>query len=360
MFEARRFRRSLAEIGCWLVLATASSSALAQDKAPDKAQRAAAREAYDAGTRAFEKGDYVSALDNYVKANGIIPTPQALYWIARSYDKLGRTQEAIDAYSTLLSSPNVSSIGEEKLAMANERLAALRPQPEPAPEPAPAPEPEIDPAPTEPPPPALVEPAPAEPPPPVPSRRDDDPLKPQNNLAELGLFTGPLFVSPHHNLRDNSLPRSEYETLSWLFGLRAAYFPVKVAGIEAEWAHGWGHAKEPSDPSVEFARSNSARFDAFRGHLIGQLATSRFVPFALLGAGILRANSARMGGDIDFLLEAGVGAKFAVTELVTPRLDLRVGMTQKDGGGFTDGIAFHPEATLGLSFTLGRQPRPVQ
>jgi hypothetical protein len=32
---------------------------------------------------------------------------------------------------------------------------------------------------------------------------------------------------------------------------------------------------------------------------------------------------------------------------------VRLNMTQKDGGKFTDGIALHPEILLGLSFRLG-------
>jgi len=41
------------------------------------------------------------------------------------------------------------------------------------------------------------------------------------------------------------------------------------------------------------------------------------------------------------------------TRLLVPRIDARLSMTQKDGGGFTDGVAVHPEILLGLSFRLG-------
>jgi hypothetical protein len=91
-----------------------------------------------------------------------------------------------------------------------------------------------------------------------------------------------------------------------------------------------------------------------RGHLIGQLPTSRVVPFALLGAGILHEQSKPTGSDSDFALEAGLGLKVMATKLLVPRLDFRMNMTQKAGGGFTDGVAFHPEVLLGLSFTRGR------
>jgi hypothetical protein len=64
--------------------------------------------------------------------------------------------------------------------------------------------------------------------------------------------------------------------------------------------------------------------------------------------------SLNMGEDTDFLLEAGLGFKVMATKLLVPRLDLRLGMTQKKGGGFADGLAVHPEILLGMSFTLGR------
>ena len=66
--------------------------AQADTKGPTKAERANAREAYDKGTAAFEKGDYVTALDSFVKANALIPSVQAMYWVALSQDRLGRTR----------------------------------------------------------------------------------------------------------------------------------------------------------------------------------------------------------------------------------------------------------------------------
>jgi hypothetical protein len=78
------------------------------------------------------------------------------------------------------------------------------------------------------------------------------------------------------------------------------------------------------------------------------------VPFALLGAGMMHASSDHNGSDTDFLLEAGAGFKVMATRILVPRLDLRLNMAQKKGGGFTDGIAVHPEVLLGLAFTLGR------
>jgi hypothetical protein len=56
---------------------------------------------------------------------------------------------------------------------------------------------------------------------------------------------------------------------------------------------------------------------------------------------------------LDFLLQAGVGAKLYATDVIVPRLDFRLNLTQKQGGGFADGVAVHPEVLLGLGFAFG-------
>jgi hypothetical protein len=197
------------------------------------------------------------------------------------------------------------------------------------------------------------EPAPtpiSEPPPPPPKSSD---YWPKKNTAELGVMGGALWVSPTHNLVAPDRTQREFELPVWQVGVRAAFFPERIFGVEAEWAHGFGQVEEDGFVSGG-SSSRSANFDVVRGHLIGQLPTSRVVPFALLGGGIIRGSSDQMGADTDFLLEGGVGLKVIATQVLLPRLDVRAGITQKDGGGFTDGIAFHPEVMLGLSVMLGR------
>jgi hypothetical protein len=159
---------------------------------------------------------------------------------------------------------------------------------------------------------------------------------------------GALFVSDSHNLVDRGKTQGKFEVPAWQVGVRAAFFPVSVFGIEAEWAHGFGQVEEGDGID-----SGSADFDTVRGHLIGQLPTARVVPFALLGGGLLYGSSDQNGSDGDFLLQAGVGLKVMATKLLVPRLDARLNMTQKEGGGFGDGVSVHPEILLGLSFRLG-------
>jgi hypothetical protein len=341
-----------APVAVWLLaLALTPSDALAQaaDKGPGKAERAAAREAYDKGTVSFEHGDYVSALDNFVKANALIPSVQAMYWIAQAQDKLNRTEAAIEAYEAITSRADFSKLSEDKAATVRERLAALRAQSS-APPVAPADSAATgEPAPAQPPPMMETMPTPpiSEPPPPP----IDDPknLLPQKNTAELGVMGGVLFVSSSNNLADHGKTPHEFDP-AFQIGARAAFFPVSVFGIEAEYAHGFAKVVKVAGDEGG-TRTN---FDMVRGHLIGQLPTSRLVPFGLLGAGMLRGKSDPTGKDIDFDLQVGAGLKVMATPLLVPRLDVRLNLTQKEGGGFTDGIAVHPEILLGLSFTLGR------
>lgn len=336
----------------WLVLTTAAPApSLAQDAtAPSKADRTAARDAYNKGTQAYERGDYVTALDSFVKANALIPSVQAMFWIARSQDQAGKAEAAVEAYEAVQARADYAKLGEDKQATVRERLAALKAQlapPPPAPEPeappvveAPPPEPE-----PEPPPPSEPPPAPA-PPPSAPAGPDDASkrLLPKRNTTELGFVGGVLFVSDSNNLAAPGRTPVEYRTATWQVGARAGFFPATFLGLEGEYAYGFG--------SVEGA--DSADIHSVRGHVIGQLPSSRVVPFALLGAGIIRAKSDSTGPDTDFAGHLGLGVKVMATELLVPRLDARLSATQKRGGSFFDGVVVQPEVLLGLSFVVGR------
>jgi hypothetical protein len=337
-----------APLALWFLVVTGSPSlANAQaDKGITKADRVTAREAYDKGTTAFEKGDFVTALDSFVKANALIPSVQAMYWIALSQDRLGRSEAAIEAYEAVTARADFAKLSEDKASVVRERLAALKAQlAPPVSEPAPAPAPvEATLEPTSEPPPPAPEPTPAltSQPPPPPTSSD---FWPKKNTAELGVMGGALWVSPAHHLVAPDAAQREFEAPVWEVGVRAAFFPERVFGVEAEWTHGFG---EVSDDD------GSASFDVVRGHLIGQLPSTRVVPFALLGAGVMRGSSDAMGDDTDFQLEGGLGLKVIATQVLVPRLDVRAALTQKNGGGFMDGVAVHPEVLLGLSFMLGR------
>jgi hypothetical protein len=339
---------------CLLLASPASGQAKAHT--PSKAERAAARDAYDKGKAAFDKGDYAKALDSFVKANAKIPSVQAMFWIGQAHDKLGHTDPAIRVYEDISAHPDFSKLSEDKQATVRQRLAALKPppaspeppriMPPPPPPAAPASEPTPTPDPTPPPPPA-EEPtsAPVSEPPAAPP---SSPLEPARDSFELGITGGVSFIADANNFVERGMAHTRFKTGVGEAGLRAAFFPAKAFGLEAEWVHGFGVSKAQNPYP-----SSAANFDAVSGHLIGQLPNSRFVPFVLVGAGIVNASSKPGGDDVDFLLQAGVGAKVFVTKLLVPRLDFRLNMTQREGGGFADGVAVHPELLLGLSFRLG-------
>jgi hypothetical protein len=100
--------------------ATAASAA-----APSDATKKAARAAYSDGQRAFEGGDYAAAVTHFSKANELIPSPHAQYWIALAQDKQGKTPEAYTAYTAFFAHPGHTALGEEKLKTAQARLTEL-------------------------------------------------------------------------------------------------------------------------------------------------------------------------------------------------------------------------------------------
>jgi hypothetical protein len=305
----------------------------------DESARDTAREAYNKGRTAYDAGDYENAYESFKVANDALPTPQAQYWIAMSLDKAGRKREALDAYDALLMQADAAKVGQDKLAIARERKRELEaeladeeePESEPQPEPAAGAGLEAE-----------QEAVPVTPTEPLPFMQQ---LKPQDNLFEIGLMTGPFFVSRAHKLHDEALFRRAYLHPTWWFGGRAAFFPSKYAGLELEIAHGEGKVR-----TVE----ERASFLTYRGHIVGQLADWRLTPYAVFGAGGLRASSddeEAMGTDTDLMIYFGVGAKLFVNKWVALRLDLREDMTER----VDSGMAFSEEILLGVSLTLNRK-----
>jgi hypothetical protein len=93
---------------------------------PDKKTADAARKAFADGQKAYGAGNYADAQASFQKANDLIPSPQAAYWIAKCIDGQNKTEEAIAAYEKVLADPDSSKIGEEKLADSKTRLDALK------------------------------------------------------------------------------------------------------------------------------------------------------------------------------------------------------------------------------------------
>jgi tetratricopeptide (TPR) repeat protein len=76
---------------------------LKQKLGPDASSPEARYEArIQAGRKAYAKGDYETAIDEFKAAFDIKPTTSALFNIAKSYEKMGRYEEAIDNYQQYL------------------------------------------------------------------------------------------------------------------------------------------------------------------------------------------------------------------------------------------------------------------
>lgn len=123
-----------------LTLCITASAALA---APCAAQdREAARAAYEEGARQFEAGNHQLALESFLRVRELLrgdPRAQALalYNIARSYDELGRFEDALRVYEQYLAeAPSDAPNREQTLDRVRElrsRVGAARAEAEPAP-----------------------------------------------------------------------------------------------------------------------------------------------------------------------------------------------------------------------------------
>lgn len=104
--------------------------AMAQGKgaaaAPDPKKRDAARKAYQGAEKDYAAGKYDKAYDGFKKANEILPSPHAEYWMAMSLDKQGKKEDAAAAYEKLLAHADVSKLGDEKIGQVKARLEELK------------------------------------------------------------------------------------------------------------------------------------------------------------------------------------------------------------------------------------------
>jgi outer membrane protein OmpA-like peptidoglycan-associated protein len=181
----------------------------------------------------------------------------------------------------------------------------------------------------------------------VPKKDDDAKYEPIPNQFELGAFIGLLFPSDIHNLRDDRSRQQPYSSVAPEFGLRVGYLPLKYVGLELEaWVA----------PTSTDTTGDSATLFGGRGQVIGQIPLGRFTPFAVIGYGKLGAASTPMGTDIDPAFHFGLGGKYALSEAVGLRLDLRDNMSQKTSTATeeaADGdMTSHWEVSVGVSLAL--------
>jgi OOP family OmpA-OmpF porin len=169
--------------------------------------------------------------------------------------------------------------------------------------------------------------------------------------GELGLFWGAFIPSSKHELYDadrSTVTWHKLERVTPELGLRAAFFPLRVLGVEAEGA---------LLPSQTRDTGDSLTLWALRGHVILQAPTKTLVPFVLGGGGVLGLSSGKrmLGSDVDASAHAGVGVKAYVSKDLALRLEGRGNLTQGYGA---DKRVVHWEGLLGISVVLGRPEIP--
>ena len=171
-------------------------------------------------------------------------------------------------------------------------------------------------------------------------------IVPRRNMWELGAFGGVFFAHRVHDLYDvDTLPHEKLAIASPAAGLRVAYFPIKMLGLEAEYSGAWARL-----------RSNDAAAFVYglRAHAILQLPLFRVVPFLLGGYGALGVRSPienAVGSDIDAAGHWGAGVKVYVNRWLAVRLDGRHIMSA--AAQQRNVVASHGEIQLGISVPLG-------
>jgi hypothetical protein len=107
----------------------AAAPAAAAAGGADASKKKEARDAYAAGEKAYNAGDYKSAFDSFKKAHDLIPTIHAEYWMALSQSHGDDVAAATDALAAVVGSADASKLGDEKLNAAKARLEELKKTP---------------------------------------------------------------------------------------------------------------------------------------------------------------------------------------------------------------------------------------
>jgi OmpA-OmpF porin, OOP family len=174
---------------------------------------------------------------------------------------------------------------------------------------------------------------------------------PERLMTEVGVFAGMLFPAENHDFYN---PDSGYKPLwkvSPELGLRAAFFPERFIGVEAEGAGILGRVRTSTD--------DPAALWTARGHLVLQLPWWNVTPFVLVGGGAMgvSSNALILGNDVDPAMHWGGGVKVFLNRYVALRVEGRHVLAAKQAtqNSFTS----HGEFLAGLSITLGRaKPLP--
>jgi len=101
----------------------------AQSPRPDQAQLAEAKAAFEAGSRAYEEGEFESALKSFRRAYELTDSPDLLYNIATVSDRMRLDEDALQAYEGYLDARPGSADREHvegRIAVLREAIEADR------------------------------------------------------------------------------------------------------------------------------------------------------------------------------------------------------------------------------------------
>src|SRR5262249_10613187 len=103
-----------------------------------------AKAAFAQGKVAFEKGDWNTALEQFMRANQLAPAPSLSYNIGKTYEKMGRNKDAVvwfEKYLELAGPPKDDDDRKFQDELRS-RIATDKATPDHAPAPAPTPTPQ--------------------------------------------------------------------------------------------------------------------------------------------------------------------------------------------------------------------------
>lgn len=184
--------------------------------------------------------------------------------------------------------------------------------------------------------------------------------EPQRHLIEIGAYGGIFVPSTEHDLYDpQTAPPDPFWRVGGEAGFRAAYFPLKPLGVEAEFGANLLRQRNiTNDPVFVYG---------FRGHAILQMPVFRVVPFMLGGYGLMgvRSQLVILGNDIDPAFHYGGGVKINILRWLSARVEARQIISASEAK--QDSGTSHVQVLGGLSVVLNRrlpqvppEPRPPE
>ena len=174
----------------------------------------------------------------------------------------------------------------------------------------------------------------------------DDDIGP--STTEIGIYTGGFISNFYHQFYNPSLfpmgGRPELEPVSPEVGVRFAGFLNKWVGLEAEGGVVFTSTKDMGD---------SAQIYWLGAQVIAQYPLGPVVPFVGAGFDMMHISSNTLGGDTDWPVHIGGGARFFVSKLVALRADLRFIRGPSEQSPYTLNASYG-EFDVGVSFALSR------